>query len=632
MQGARKLYQPEDITSRLNMMNSDVARNLLRELRELDTPWGAESRPGPDPFRVQHGGAMWRDSIPGEEDEQAPCPLELDDGLLLICMATSSVLGHHSSGTLGTVRSSSTALTSAISLQPQGTGLGSTTPKPPDLPTSPPKAGHNEALGSPQPLRKLMTAVGASKRSPRRSFDALSLTPRSKSTVRSALQVLKDAFSSGAPPSTHSGLTQDGGDGEDPADAEGLAAVPCSGAVSIIMPPLTVGVTASHAYLAKLSRMTHSMAPAVVEELHSLLEAAYSSWTYDSFALAAASQGHPLSALLYFLLHRSGLMTRFRLDPLMTARFARALEAGYQDQPYHNKIHAADVLQTLHVVLTRGGLVPGYADPLTLLACLLAGAAHDLQHSGLTNDFLVATEHPLALLYNDKSPAENHHLATLFSMLRCPELALLAHLPKQERDKMRKIIIELIMGTDMKQHFTITSSFANLHRLPAEKVPLAKISLDMARAQQGPSPDKVPIDEAERLLSLQVALKISDLGSSAETFEVNRRWVAALQDEFFAQGDQEKAAGLPVSALMDRDKPGAASVASQLGWYSFVAIPLFYNFTRVFPNAEPLMSSAMATYRAWRALHQEDSRHSSCHASHTSHQDPQPAAGNSPDN
>ncbi|GFH09822.1 phosphodiesterase, partial [Haematococcus lacustris] len=121
-------------------------------------------------------------------------------------------------------------------------------------------------------------------------------------------------------------------------------------------------------------------------------------------------------------------------------------------------------------------------------------------------------------------------------------------------------------------------------------------------AQQEPSPDKVPIDEAERLLSLQVALKISDLGSSAETFEVNRRWVAALQDEFFAQGDQEKAAGLPVSALMDRDKPGAASVASQLGWYSFptsglqVAIPLFYNFTRVFPNAEPLMSSAMATY------------------------------------
>ncbi|GFH09544.1 phosphodiesterase, partial [Haematococcus lacustris] len=47
MQGARKLYQPEDITSRLNMMNSDVARNLLRELREPDTPWGAESRPGP---------------------------------------------------------------------------------------------------------------------------------------------------------------------------------------------------------------------------------------------------------------------------------------------------------------------------------------------------------------------------------------------------------------------------------------------------------------------------------------------------------------------------------------------------------------------------------------------------------
>ncbi|GFH09543.1 3'5'-cyclic nucleotide phosphodiesterase [Haematococcus lacustris] len=392
---------------------------------------------------------------------------------------------------------------------------------------------------------------------------SLSLTPRSKSTLRGALRALKAALNPSSPSSQGSpGRVQHGEDEEDEDEGTDVADRSYHGTADIGMPQCAPSPSPAAAYHAKTSRVV-AMPPTVVEELHSLLEAAYSSWTYDSFALAAASQGHPLSALLYFLLHRSGLMTRFRLDPLMTARFARALEAGYQDQPYHNKIHAADVLQTLHVVLTRGGLVPGYADPLTLLACLLAGAAHDLQHSGLTNDFLVATEHPLALLYNDKSPAENHHLATLFSMLRCPELALLAHLPKQERDKMRKIIIELIMGTDMKQHFTITSSFANLHRLPAERV----------------------------------ALKISDLGSSAETFEVNRRWVAALQDEFFAQGDQEKAAGLPVSALMDRDKPGAASVASQFGWYDFVAIPLFYNFTRVFPQAEPLMSSAMATYR-----------------------------------
>jgi hypothetical protein len=41
---------------------------------------------------------------------------------------------------------------------------------------------------------------------------------------------------------------------------------------------------------------------------------------------------------------------------------------------------AADVLQTLHVLLHRGGLVPGYVDPPTLLACYVAAIVHDYEH------------------------------------------------------------------------------------------------------------------------------------------------------------------------------------------------------------------------------------------------------------
>lgn len=46
-----------------------------------------------------------------------------------------------------------------------------------------------------------------------------------------------------------------------------------------------------------------------------------------------------------------------------------------------------------------------------------------------------------------------------------------------------------------------------------------------------------------------------------------------MQAEFFNQGDQEKAAGLPVSPLFDRDKPGI--VTSQPGFFEVVALPLF---------------------------------------------------------
>lgn len=69
----------------------------------------------------------------------------------------------------------------------------------------------------------------------------------------------------------------------------------------------------------------------------------------------------------------------------VTARYLRSIEDGYSaNNPYHSRTHAADVLQTLHVILTQGGLTPGYADPLTHLACYLAavsGKPHLGHHS-----------------------------------------------------------------------------------------------------------------------------------------------------------------------------------------------------------------------------------------------------------
>lgn len=42
---------------------------------------------------------------------------------------------------------------------------------------------------------------------------------------------------------------------------------------------------------------------------------------------------------------------------------------------------------------------------------------HDYEHRGVTNDFLVRIGDALALLYNDRSPHENHHLAASWALL-----------------------------------------------------------------------------------------------------------------------------------------------------------------------------------------------------------------------
>ena len=75
-----------------------------------------------------------------------------------------------------------------------------------------------------------------------------------------------------------------------------------------------------------------------------------------------------------------------------------------------------------------------------------------------------------------------------------------------------------------------------------------------------------------------------------------------MEEEFFQQGDQEKAAGLPVSPLSDRAWPHQGVTKSQLGFFEFVAFPLYHNFSHVFVECKrgPLRSFTRA-YRAWKS-------------------------------
>ncbi|KAL6745688.1 hypothetical protein V8C86DRAFT_3150849 [Haematococcus lacustris] len=112
-------------------------------------------------------------------------------------------------------------------------------------------------------------------------------------------------------------------------------------------------------------------------------------WEFDAFQLTALTAGRPLSVLAYWLLQKTGLVSTMCLDTTKLVRWLWRIEAGYCANAYHNRSHAADVVQTLHMLLTQGGLAPGYADPLTRLAAYLAAVCHDYQYHGRTNDWLI---------------------------------------------------------------------------------------------------------------------------------------------------------------------------------------------------------------------------------------------------
>ena len=57
------------------------------------------------------------------------------------------------------------------------------------------------------------------------------------------------------------------------------------------------------------------------------------------------------------------------------------VEAAYNDKPYHNSMHAADVTQSVGALLATDGFSDQLTD-LELLAVILASAVHDVGHPG----------------------------------------------------------------------------------------------------------------------------------------------------------------------------------------------------------------------------------------------------------
>jgi cAMP-specific phosphodiesterase 4 len=49
-------------------------------------------------------------------------------------------------------------------------------------------------------------------------------------------------------------------------------------------------------------------------------------------------------------------MNKFSISPSTLINFLKTLEDHYQNVPYHNKIHAADVIQSIHVLLNSKAL------------------------------------------------------------------------------------------------------------------------------------------------------------------------------------------------------------------------------------------------------------------------------------
>ncbi|KAL8439096.1 hypothetical protein Efla_003143 [Eimeria flavescens] len=233
------------------------------------------------------------------------------------------------------------------------------------------------------------------------------------------------------------------------------------------------------------------------------------------------------------------------------SEFFYALQSQYQENPYHNQMHAAMVGHATVCLANMLDIWP-LMDPIEKAALAVAALAHDVGHPGRTNQFFVMCFDPLAIIYNDNAPLENFHSCLCFRILERKSCNMFFLLSVGAFRFVRAKIIECILSTDMKQHFETISKF-RVRRLNEE--------FSMHTSVE------------DRWAALKMCIKMGDLCHTSIAWPEHFSMTCAITEEFYQQGDEEMRRGLPVSPLCSRatfmDIP-----KSQESFLSFLARPL----------------------------------------------------------
>ncbi|XP_035490821.2 calcium/calmodulin-dependent 3',5'-cyclic nucleotide phosphodiesterase 1C isoform X3 [Scophthalmus maximus] len=289
-------------------------------------------------------------------------------------------------------------------------------------------------------------------------------------------------------------------------------------------------------------------------------------WSFDVFALNVASGDHALKFIFYELLTRYDLISRFKIPISAVVSFVEALEVGYSKHknPYHNLMHAADVTQTVHYLLLKTGMVHWLTE-LEIFAMIFAAAVHDYEHTGTTNNFHIQTRSDTAILYNDRSVLESHHVSAAYRLLQDDdEMNILYNLSKDDWRELRALVVEMVLATDMSCHFQQVKAMKNFLQQPE--------GIDKPKA-------------------LSLLLHTADISHPAKSWDVHHRWTTSLLEEFFRQGDKEAELGLPFSPLCDRKSTMVAQ--SQIGFIDFIVVPTFTVLTDMMERiVTPLIDEA----------------------------------------
>ncbi|KAJ0184013.1 hypothetical protein K1T71_000436 [Dendrolimus kikuchii] len=264
-------------------------------------------------------------------------------------------------------------------------------------------------------------------------------------------------------------------------------------------------------------------------------------------------------------------------DIMTLTRFVLTVKKNYRTVPYHNFDHGWTVAHSMYVLLKND--VRKRFDYKMRLALFVACLCHDLDHRGYTNKYMNETASPLAAMYTT-STLEHHHFNITVTILQQDGHNIFSHMSSEDYKEILGFIRQSILATDLAAFFPNLDKMRDLH---AGEEPQFNWSIP-----------------SHRDLAMAISMTAADLSASAKPWEIQIKTVKVIFEEFYDQGDKERAAGRDPIPMMDRNKPDEQP-ASQVGFLSQICIPCYNMLFKILPNTKPMYAMAMKNLDRWKA-------------------------------
>lgn len=190
--------------------------------------------------------------------------------------------------------------------------------------------------------------------------------------------------------------------------------------------------------------------------------------------------------------------------------------------------------------------------------------------------FLINSNDPLALLYNDIAVLESHHAALAFKLtLKDSKANIFRNLDPITYRSMRTSIVDMVLATDMTQHKLHVTNFRDAWKNFTNQVKSVSSAVDANKrtdvnainSESFRTPENV--EYVKRML-----IKCADVSNPARPLKLAIKWAERISEEFFRQNEDETARKLPITMPM-YNRSSCSLPATQIGFYDYFITELY---------------------------------------------------------